>query len=63
MCLINNKWYKDRKESRCDENEWIVKAAAKLIAAQIWEVEHDMKLYLISADSTLETGDYVSSLF
>jgi len=47
MCtyLVSDKWYADREENPGDESFRIVKAAAKLIAAEIREIERDMTMY------------------
>jgi hypothetical protein len=43
--LINDKWYSNRKDSSTDENERIVRSAAKLRATQVREIQHNVQYY------------------
>ena len=57
MCsfIISDKWYEERKANQIDDTERIIKTAAKLIAAQIREIEDDMKQYPIIDDNVNES--------
>ena len=43
--IINEKWYSERKDNVEEETERIIKTAARLIQAQIREVEYDLGSY------------------
>jgi hypothetical protein len=65
MCsfIINDKWYKQNKaDSVVDESMRIVKAAAKLILAQIQEMPNNMDTYPTAADITDEEKNQVPPL-
>jgi len=49
-CIINEKWYSDRKSKIEDESLRIVIAAAKLIKAEIRELQHDKDKYPLCSD-------------
>ena len=49
MCLfiVSDKWYSERNSDINDDSDRIVKAAAKLIAAEIRDIESNMKCILV----------------
>ena len=48
-CVINDKWYSDKRTEIVDESLRVVIAAAKLIKAQIREIMFDMDKYPVNA--------------
>jgi len=48
-CVINDKWYSDRRGEIADESTRIVVAAAKLVKAQIRELERNMDTYPLTS--------------
>ena len=59
MCsyIVNEQWYSDRKDNLIDDNERIVKAAAKLIAAQIRELECNTDVYPVLTENVVERNE------
>jgi hypothetical protein len=43
--VLSDKWYNEREESQEEKTERIVRQAARLIAAQLREMEYDMEFY------------------
>ena len=49
-CIVNDKWYAERKKNMEEEVERIVLAAAKIIRAEIRESKYDSNLYPTNED-------------
>ena len=51
--IVNDKWYESRKSDKTKEAERIVIAAAKIIMAEIREMNYDNLVYLTHDDIVL----------
>jgi len=49
-CIVNDKWYSEKKSNIEDESMRIVVAAAKLIKAQIRDLVHDLDKYPLNSE-------------
>lgn len=64
MCsfILSDKWYSDREANVDIESERLVRSAAKLIAAQIRDMEYDLSKYPAACDIHAEESSLVPPL-
>jgi hypothetical protein len=60
--IVSEKWYADQKETVADKSERIIRAAAKLLAAQIREMTNNTGCYPTTSDMVNETSPVVPPL-
>lgn len=58
--LVNNKWYADKSATVEDKSVRVVRTAAKLIAAQIQEMQHNTDYYPNAAEMASDSSAVIS---
>jgi len=58
--LVNNKWYADKSATVEDKSVRVVRTAAKLIAAQIQEMQHNTDYYPSAAEMASDSSAVIS---